>query len=264
MELNKINEINIKLEEGFEFLVFILSVSCKYKEFDDYLPKILDYKDNVANDVYKIKKSEKKILLEKISSDLLLIKSVGTLLMTMMGRLESGLTKYDYDVINRFAQIYSKDRKEVQHPTDILDELLFYLDTVELRCRLFVNCCFMKKIQNVVEGIKKDPDSLELDYTEEEFNKDLDELDEIVNSRDIVRVKENPDLDEEEKDKIFKYNALVDSMLSIYDIFVSLGPDSVKFPFFPRCLKTLIDEWKVEMTQQCNLLKKYEEKAFPE
>lgn len=264
MELKKINEINIKLEDGFEFLVFILSVSCKYKEFDDYLPRILDYKDNVANDVYKIKKSEKKILLEKISSDLLLIKSVGALLMTMMERLENGLTKYDYEVINKFSQIYSKDRKEVQHPTDILDELLFYLDTVELRCRLFVNCCFMKKIQNVVEGIKKDPDSLELDYTEEEFNKDLDELDEIVNSRNIVRIKENPDLDEEEKDKIFKYNALVDSMLSIYDIFVSLGPGSVKFPFFPRCLKTLIDEWKVEMTQQCDFLKKYEEKAFSE
>ena len=181
MELKKINEINIKLEEGFEFLVFILSVSRKYKELDDYIPRILDYKDNVVNDVYKIKKSEKKILLEKISSDLLLIKSVGTLLMTMMERLESGLTKHDYEVINKFAQIYSGDRKEVQHPTDILDELLFYLDTVELRCRLFVNCCFMKKIQNVVEGIKKDPDSLELDYTEEEFNKDLDELDEIVN-----------------------------------------------------------------------------------
>jgi hypothetical protein len=122
----------------------------------------------------------------------------------------------------------------------------------------------MKKIQNVVEGIKKDPDSLELDYTEEEFNRDLDELDEIVNSKNIVRVKENSDLDEEEKDNIFKYNALVDSMLSIYDIFVSLGPDSVKFPFFPRCIKTLIDEWKVEMTQQCNLLKKYEERAFSE
>ena len=215
MELKKINEINIKLEEGFEFLVFILSVSRKYKELDDYIPRILDYKDNVVNDVYKIKKSEKKILLEKISSDLLLIKSVGTLLMTMMERLESGLTKHDYEVINKFAQIYSGDRKEVQHSTDILDELLFYLDTVELRCRLFVNCCFIKKIQNVVEGIKKDPDSLELDYTEEEFNKDLDELDEIVNSKNIVRVKENPDLDEEEKDKIFRYNALVDSMLNI-------------------------------------------------
>ena len=249
----ELEPLDIKEDSGFVYLQFITEIGTRFKDiYLTLLPKLKKYREELKDgEGWGIKVSHRKILLEGSGKDMEVTESIENLLSGMSKKMERGVEEEDYEVLARFTKLFTDDG------ADVVDGLLEMMDMIELKGRLFINCCFVKKLESELKGIKREIEPGEK-VTVKEFNKRVEKL----TDRAMETYAKLPGEDDETQmakenfNLMDRANSLMKSLLSINNIFESLDFSDMGIDKLPPVFSELLNEWETEVNLQCKIIDK--------
>lgn len=259
IEEHNVKKFDIKKDNGFIYLNFIITLGFRFKDFyNDPFKKLKRYVDELENGSgFGIGNKQKQILLSGTNRDIGISESLEDLLIRMTERMEQGVTESDYEVLNRFTKLFLKESNEYGiGAEDVIDGLLELIDLIELKGRLFINCCFIKKFETKLENLDySDLLSKNTILVEEFYQRVKNIKDRTQNILDKLLDELNYLSDEtKEFDTLNRAITLIRSSSEINNQLSILDFSEEGLVKLPGMFRELIDEWDQENEMQCKIV----------
>ena len=264
-----IDSQNIKEESGYKFTQFIFSLGYRFKNFyDNLIWKMNDYRSHLesgGDESWGINGKQRDILLSGSTRDLSIINGIKTILENMTIRLEQGIDDSDYDTLSRFSNAFLAGTEEMGKPknNNIVESITDLLDSIELKSRLFLNCCFIKNFEYAIKNMDFNEFMMSIQSDDgippKEYNDRLDTLEKRLNEimDKLSGVSMTLDFGQVDRSK-----SLMESSVSINNIFKNFDFSVEGVKTMPQVFKDLLEEWELELEMQCNLVDRVLEKKI--
>ena len=255
------DNINVADCEEYKFIVFLLSFGCRLKDAEDYIEKYVEPNRNLLeNNSTRIKMREldKNILLGGSKSDIDMITLLKNLNISFFTWLSQGeeITKYSIsDVMSKFTFIPEKfNFLKYDLP---ISSIITFIDYIELKCMMFVNCCFIKELELCFKDVMNSfVDELEVAISFEDFSEQIEDLELNIPVDKLKKYNSK-----ESSDMIERIIVVAENINCITDIFKSMciEKESILNNYingYPQNVLDYLNKWKVQFEIQKRLIDK--------